>query len=179
MKYDAQDWRTGQKLVLESWKENGVDIHHIFPKHWCNTYAKPAIPSSLHDSIINKAPIDAATNRNIGGRAPSAYIRNLRNANRHLDHALESHWINQATLASDDFNQFFVERGEALLDLIAQAMGKPISGGREALQEALHNNGMIDRNTPITVNANVEFEEEEFDDFGNAEYASVLSAADD
>lgn len=180
MKYDAQDWRTGQKLVLESWKEKGVDIHHIFPKHWCKTYAKPAIPSSLHDSIINKAPIDAATNRSIGGRAPSAYIRNLRNANRDLDHALESHWINQATLASDDFNQFFVERGEALLNLIAQAMGKSISGGREALQEALYNNGMIDRNTPTRVNPNVEFEEEEeFDDFGNAEYEGVLSAADD
>ena len=179
MKNDAQDWRTGHKLIRESWEENGVEIHHIFPKHWCNTYAKPAIPSSLHDSIINKAPIDAATNRSIGGRAPSAYIRNLRNANRDLDQALESHWINQATLASDDFNQFFVERGEALLNLIAQAMGKPTSGGREVLQEVLHNAGMIDRDTADNINANVEFEEEEFDDFGNAEYASVLSAADD
>ena len=179
MKNDAQDWRTGQKLVLESWKEKGVDIHHIFPKHWCNTYAKPAIPSSLHDSIINKAPIDAATNRSIGGRAPSAYIRNLRNANHDLDQALESHWIKQATLASDDFNQFFVERGEALLHLIDRAMGRPISGGREALEEALHNAGMIDKNTQVGANANIEFEEEEFDDFGNAEYATVLSAADD
>ncbi|MCY4560080.1 MAG: hypothetical protein OXF79_27710, partial [Chloroflexi bacterium] len=112
--------------------------------------------------------------------APSAYIRNLRNANRDLEHALESHWINQATLDSDDFNQFFVERGEALLNLIAQAMDKPISGGREALQEALRNNGMIDSKMPISINANVELEEdEEFDDFGNAEYTSVLSAADD
>lgn len=45
-----------------------------------------------------------------------------------LDGYLETHWINVDAARNDDFNAFIVSRAIMLLDAIATAMGKPISG---------------------------------------------------
>ena len=71
MKCGAADWISGQPLSLATWHDEGIDIHHVFPVAWCKS-AEPPIPGGLYDSIINKTPIDALTNRKLGGKRPVA-----------------------------------------------------------------------------------------------------------
>ena len=124
-KKEAADWRTGDRLTEIALTEDNVEIHHIFPKKWCETQ-KPAISSDVYNSIINKTPIDAKTNRKIGGKAPSQYLTDLEkdiDPNK-LDDILERHWIVPQYLREDNFADFFVERGKAMVKLIGRAMGK-------------------------------------------------------
>ena len=135
MKSGAADWRTGDSLTLATYHDVPIDIHHIFPVAWCQS--DPPISSGLYNSIINKTPIDAGTNKMIGGRAPSIYLPKLKNQNAGLDQVLQSHWLNPDLLAGDKFSESFVERGEKMLNLIGKAMGKEIPGGRDVLLNAL------------------------------------------
>ena len=71
MKEGAEDFRSGQKFDHIVFFGENVDIHHIFPKKWCEDHEiKPAV----YDSIINKTPLAYRTNRIIGGAAPSVYL---------------------------------------------------------------------------------------------------------
>lgn len=146
MKSGAADWRTGDSLTIATWDSNKIDIHHIFPKRWCERDAKPSIPSRLFDSIINKTPIDSATNKIIGGNAPSRYVprieRDIAPENpEKLDGILKAHWIRPDLLRADDFAGAFVERGIEMMGLIGKAMGKPIPDGREVFRNALDDAG--------------------------------------
>ncbi len=143
MKSGAADWRTGEQLAFATWHQENIDIHHIFPVDWC-TKANPPVPPRLYNSIINKTPIDAATNKKIGGSAPSSYLRRLENdiTEDDLNDVLHSHWISPDLLAADRFADCFVERGEAMLALIGKAMGKPTPTGREIFRRALGSAGM-------------------------------------
>ena len=53
-----------------------LDIHHIFPKAWCELHQKSP---DRYDSIINKTTISTRTNQMIGKKAPSKYIEFLLN----------------------------------------------------------------------------------------------------
>ena len=141
MKGGAADWRTSQPLTFATWHSEGVDIHHIFPKAWCRSQQ---IPPRLYDSIINKTPIDATTNRKIGGRAPSDYLRLLAQDidSGLLDRSLVAHWLRPELLRADNFAECFVERGVEMLELIGGAMGKQIHGGREVFRNALADAGL-------------------------------------
>ena len=143
MKSAAADWRTGEPLTFATWYSEWIDIHHIFPKAWCRSQE---IPPRLYDSIINKTPIDAATNRKFGGRAPSHYLRLLEQDqdidSGQLDRILTAHWLRPELLRADNFAECFVERGMKMLELIGGAMGKPIHGGREVFRDALASAGL-------------------------------------
>ena len=174
MKSGAADWRTGNKLTEATYHDEAIDIHHIFPVAWCQ--ADPPIPSDLYNSIINKTPIDARTNRMIGGRPPSEYLPRLRNHYTRLDEALQAHWLTPDLLDEDDFSECFMERGEHMLALISKAMGKEIQGGREVFRNALIR-GMPEELAPqeetdSELPAPQEFDdgENEHDDAGDAAY---------
>ncbi len=126
----ALDFRTGEAATDQNYFEQAVDIHHIFPKKWCNERRPEPIPAALFDSIVNKTPLTARTNRIIGGRAPSAYLRTLREADGVADAAeernLTSHLIDADTVRQDDFEAFFEARQRALLERIGQVMGKQL-----------------------------------------------------
>ena len=105
------------------------DIHHIFPEAYCE---KMGIKRQRYNSIINKTPILPATNRSIGGNAPSEYIKIiLKKVNNlteeELKARIESHCINYDALVSDDFDTYFIDRAKKLLNLIEAAMGKPVA----------------------------------------------------
>jgi hypothetical protein len=133
MKEGARDFRSGQKFDHAIFFGENVDIHHIFPKAWCEAQG---IKPDVYDSIINKTPLSYRTNRIIGGAAPSSYLGKLEAggtetpaiAPGNLDDYLESHLINPAKLRSDDFAGFMQARQRLLLRLIEQATGQPISG---------------------------------------------------
>lgn len=143
MKSGAADWRSGERLSLATWAGEGIDIHHVFPVAWCRG-ADPPVPRGLHDSIVNKTPIDATTNRMLGGQGPSRYLQRLRRDidEDRLRRILEAHWIDRRALEEDRFGDFFVERGQAMLDLINRTMRKPEADGREVFRGALDSAGL-------------------------------------
>ena len=143
MKSGAADWLSDKPLTSQSHHDEAIDIHHAFPVAWCEKTAKPPIPPGLYNSIINKTPIAAHTNRIIGGRAPSMYLPMLRKLNAGLDQALREHWLDPEWLAEDAFDKCFMKRGEEMLTLIGKAMGRESSGGREVFRNALIRSGLL------------------------------------
>jgi hypothetical protein len=127
LKEGALDWRTGEAADVNLYFDEAIDIHHIFPKAWCE---KQGIEPGTYNSIVNKTPLTARTNRVIGGRAPSEYLERLANsAAVDLDTIrkhVSTHLADADLMAGDDFDAFFATRARALLDQIASAMGKAI-----------------------------------------------------
>jgi hypothetical protein len=120
-------WKaTVTQLDLE---ELSMDIHHIFPKAWCQTQG---IPASTYDSIINKTPISAKANRKIGGNAPAIYLHSLQAekqvglSDAQMDALLATHLIDPAAMRANDFERFYQNRKLSLIKLIESAMGKTI-----------------------------------------------------
>lgn len=120
-------WKAGiQELDTN---EVTLDIHHIFPKRWCEVSGiKPAV----FNSIVNKTPISYKANRMIGGNAPSHYIGKIQNHKQvqlddnRFDDILRSHRIDPEKLRSDDFEGFMRTRAKELLNLVEKAMGKTV-----------------------------------------------------
>lgn len=129
MKQGARDFRSGQNFDHTIFFGENVDIHHIFPKAWCESQK---IKPEIFDSIINKTPLSYRTNRIIGGVAPSAYLIKLEKGDvstppiirDNLESFLESHLINPALTYSDNFDAFMIDRQKRLLMLIEKATGK-------------------------------------------------------
>lgn len=122
------DFMTGNRMDIASYIDEDADIHHIFPQTYCE---KKNLPRIKWNSIINKTPIYASSNRSIGGHAPSVYIGTMANKGLNqakIQEAIESHKINYAYLSTDDFEAYFIDRAKQLLDRIEQATGKSISG---------------------------------------------------
>lgn len=128
----AQDffWKAAIRDLDETdWEERKLDIHHIFPKSWCD---KQGIPASRYNSILNKTPISFKANRMIGGKAPSEYLVQLqKHESVQLDDAgmnaiLATHQIDAITLRQDDFESFMASRQRMILAKIEAAMGKPV-----------------------------------------------------
>lgn len=122
------DFMTGHRMDIASYIDEDADIHHIFPQTYCE---KNKLPRIKWNSVINKTPIYASSNRSIGGHAPSTYIGTM--ANKGLDQlkiqeAIESHKVNYIYLSSDDFDAYFIDRAIKLLNRVDKATGKVVTG---------------------------------------------------
>jgi len=124
----ALDFRSGDTVDLQMYFDERIDIHHIFPRAYCQ---EKGIDPRKCDCIVNKTPISAKTNRMIGGKSPSTYLERLqKNAgitSERMAEILQSHVISHEALKLDDFNNFFSLRQDALLYRIEKAMGKQIN----------------------------------------------------
>jgi hypothetical protein len=122
------DFMSANRMDIASYSNESTDIHHIFPKTYC---ISKSFSKDKWDSVINKTLIYASTNRSIGGRAPSEYIKTMENKGlneQQIDEAIASHFINPQLLRTDAFDDFIVDRAIRLLDRIEIAMGKATSG---------------------------------------------------
>lgn len=137
----AQDffWKsTIRDLDETDWEDCKLDIHHIFPKKWCETHH---IPAGRYNSILNKTPISYKANRMIGGQSPSAYLHQLQSHQAvqldetGLDAIVKTHCIDPNLLRQDDFEGFMASRKRMLLVKIETAMGKAIVLSDEAVPE--------------------------------------------
>jgi hypothetical protein len=110
-----------------------IDIHHIFPKKWCEDRK---ISPKIFNSSINKTPLSKITNIAIGGNAPSVYLSNIESkhgiSSVELDAILETHLIDPQLLRNDDFEGFLAARWNSLSNLVAEAMGKPVVREQES-----------------------------------------------
>ncbi len=68
---EARDWMEDKALDMVQYATLKTDIHHIFPRRWCNANG---VDDERRESIVNKTAITARTNRTIGGAAPSEYV---------------------------------------------------------------------------------------------------------
>lgn len=129
MVFGSKDFISGDTLQQTNYFDDAVDIHHIFPSNYCE---QQGYPRKIWNSVVNKAPLSARTNRALGGKAPSNYLGRLEHTHKvgsaALEDHLRSHLIEPKYLRADDFNGFIVDRAKALLDQIENATGKKISG---------------------------------------------------
>lgn len=128
MKRGGRDFRTGEPIDIHAYIDDAIDVHHIFPRKWCE---ENGISQGIANSVVNKTAIDARTNQRIGGAAPSKYLAKIEDADKldpaDLDAILSSHDIDPQLLRQDDFGGFFNHRFERLLKQIEEAMGKPVN----------------------------------------------------
>jgi len=121
----AKDWKYHKTFDQNQYIALDVDIHHIFPKKWCDDNS---IPPSLRESIVNKTPLAGKTNRFVGGQSPAIYMPKLEATAgvtaTELDAIIAVHLIDTDALRAGDFDRFFVARRQALLGLVENAMGK-------------------------------------------------------
>ena len=129
MSAGSQDFISGDTIQQTNYFDESVDIHHIFPADYCR---QQGLPRHLWNSIVNKAPLSARTNRILGGKAPSAYMSYIEQKQHVTPDALEqhlaSHLIDASLLRTDNFECFIASRATILLDKIEGAMGKRVTG---------------------------------------------------
>lgn len=129
LKNHAKDFISGAEMDFSTFSNEKIDIHHIFPKDYC---IKAGYDKSKWNSVVNKTPLSASSNREIGGYAPSVYLGRLEKKGsvspEDLDGYVESHWIDHELLRADDFQNFMVDRARKLLKAIEQITGRTISG---------------------------------------------------
>lgn len=125
----ALDWRTGAEVQEQTYFDESIDIHHVFPRAWCE---RRGIGRELYNSIVNKTALSAPTNRFLGGDAPSIYLKRLQERQKlgpeKIDGLLHTHFIDPARLRADDLIGMMVARAEALAAEIAEATGRPVTG---------------------------------------------------
>jgi hypothetical protein len=123
----ALDFRTGYSIDEQIYFDESIDVHHIFPKKWC--LARKIKPRAFN-SILNKTPLSAKTNRIVGGNAPSIYLPKIESQSdikpSKMDEILKTHIISVIDLRTDDFEKFIESREEKFVALIENAMGKSV-----------------------------------------------------
>lgn len=128
MRGGSRDWMHDQDITIATHHSLAVDIHHIFPKKWCEDHKIDAL---RRESIVNKTAISASTNRKILARAPSKYIpllvRDGETTVDELEQRMGQHHVDFDALRADDFDTFFEARRMRLIKLITEAMGKDVA----------------------------------------------------
>ncbi|MCW4354174.1 DUF262 domain-containing protein [Hoyosella sp. YIM 151337] len=125
--HGARDWMNDQAFNKVQYVDLSVDIHHIFPQRWCNTNN---IDDERRESIVNKTPLSAVTNRTIGGVAPSSYLKVIERKAQispdRLNTLLATHLADAGAMREDNFDHFFILRRNALVGVIEKALGKSV-----------------------------------------------------
>ena len=97
---------------------------------------KNGISKDDYNCIINKTPLSSRTNRIVSGEAPSKYLLRIQKhagvSDDEFQNILKSHVLLPEFLYADDFENFFIDRKERILQRIEKAMKKSIP--REAIQ---------------------------------------------
>lgn len=129
LKNHCKNFISGREMDFTVYKSENIDIHHIFPKSYCE---KNNLPKEKWNSVVNKTPISYSTNREIGGVAPSEYLKKIEEKGQvdynSLNDYLQTHLIDVSAARSNDFEKHIVLRSKLLLDAIEKATGKIISG---------------------------------------------------
>jgi hypothetical protein len=122
------DFLSGNRIDLNIYFDESMDIHHIFPQAWCESNK---VRPSIYNSIVNKTAISAKANRTIGGNAPSDYLmrgqERWKISQERMDEILTSHLIDAGKIRKNDFRNFMLDRIEKFSGIIESAMGKPVS----------------------------------------------------
>ena len=126
MQSGAEDFATAKPTEEQQFADEKIEIHHIFPKKWCTDHG---YVKNDFDSVINRTPLSARANRRIGKQAPSVYLPLMQQEaevnEKRMNEIVQTHLINPGLLRTDNFEEFYKDRGEALTAAVEAAMGKP------------------------------------------------------
>jgi hypothetical protein len=122
----ARDWMTGDVP-----QHGDLDDHHIVPDWWC----KSTIRTGLGNSILNRTPMTAETNRHvIRARLPNEYLPEMiaQSGEATVRGILESHFISPVAFdillrnpfGPNDFEAFIAERQRIIQDAIENLLIK-------------------------------------------------------
>lgn len=122
----SRDWISGHVP-----QHHDLDDHHIVPKSWSN---RNSLSTSI-DSILNRTPLSAETNRSIiADRLPNEYLPGLiaDNGETTVREVFESHLISPAAFdillrtpfTPADFEEFVTERQRSFQDAIEDLLVK-------------------------------------------------------
>ncbi|NEN88705.1 MAG: DUF262 domain-containing protein [Okeania sp. SIO3H1] len=127
MQDDCRDFLTDYPIDSQKYFDEKIEIHHIFPQAWCK---KKNLDPNEYNSVVNKTPLSATTNSKIGSKSPSEYLKVIMEEGNidknQMEEILRSHNIEPLHLWNDDFDSFFAQRKEALIQKIEKAMGKKV-----------------------------------------------------
>ena len=120
----TQDWMTGRPMDING--SNNSEMHHIFPKKWCSDNG---VDKGKMESVANMTLIDGQTNKIIGSKSPSVYLKQLQEragniSDKVMDQILESHLIPADALRKNDFETFHKIRAKNLKEMIEGIIGK-------------------------------------------------------
>ena len=136
---ETKDWLSATKIDFSTYFSESIDIHHIFPVAWCK---KNGISKDDYNCIINKTPLSSRTNRIVSGDAPSKYLKRIQKHagvdDEEFHEILKSHVLSPEFLYADDFETFFNDRKEKILQRIEKAMNKPIAREEIQLEEGVY-----------------------------------------
>ena len=128
-KNHCKDFISGEEMDFTLYKDEKIDIHHIFPKDYCE---KQNYPKLKWNSVVNKTPMTSSTNREIGGVAPTKYLSKIENKGKakasDLDEYISTHWVDVNSMRNDDFDNHIIFRAKRILSAIEAATGKIIPG---------------------------------------------------
>lgn len=127
MRSGCKDFITGKGVEVMTVYADAMDIHHIFPRAWCE---KNGIGPGTYNSIVNKTALSALSNRAIGGDAPGVYLARIEKrhglSGEQLEAILRTHLIEPDLLRANDFAGFYEARKARLAELAGAAQGKPV-----------------------------------------------------
>lgn len=136
MAQGTKDWIYNQPFDKADYLELKIDIHHIFPSAWCD---RNSIAWEEKESIVNKTPLAKTTNIKLSGNAPSVYRRTIQKETKAsddlVDSIIRSHQIDTEALWSDQFDEFFQQRRQALCVLVENVLGKRVTRDMSGLEE--------------------------------------------
>ena len=133
----ARDWVTGNIPL-----PGELDDHHIIPAAW----GRKHLPSKKINTILNRTPLTAETNRNIiRDRLPNTYLRDwfTSSSEEAVRGVLKSHLISSLAVdillrdpfTLDDFDQFIAERQRTIQAAIESLLIKDRLGLEPSLRE--------------------------------------------
>jgi hypothetical protein len=121
----ARDFHTQSVITGKLMNEEGIDDHHIFPDGYLEQAGVTS--SRLRDCVLNRTLIDRTTNQMISDRAPSDYLKEIKNTPGFpFEKVLESHCLpigDDSPLLRDDFGEFLTWRQNQLWKKIQAATG--------------------------------------------------------
>jgi hypothetical protein len=117
----AKDWNSNLAIALDhSGSQDKLQFHHIFPKALLSGVGRTARDE---DDIANLAFISGITNQKISDKAPSIYLKKLRDAVGTQMFMAQCIPTDDDMLETDNYDQFIARRRELIADRLNMFLG--------------------------------------------------------
>jgi hypothetical protein len=131
----ARDFHTRSVITGKLMNEEKIDDHHVFPDDFLQKH-KGVTVARERDCVLNRTLIDRTTNQMIGNRAPSKYLKDIRDTPGFpFKEVLSSHCLptdESSSLWSDDYEAFLAWRQDRLWGEIKRVTGLTEAADLEA-----------------------------------------------
>ena len=132
----SRDFHTLSVITGKLMLDEGIDDHHIFPSDFLEK--KKGVAARLRDCVLNRTLIDRTTNQMISNRAPSDYMKEIRDTTGFpFKEFLDSHQLPSGADSpfwTDDYESFLKWRETALWEDIKTVTGVKVAS--ELVEEA-------------------------------------------